>query len=50
MKIELFQVPGCSRCEAALHDLRSVAASIRNVEWCEVKCSSSRLIVPSILG
>jgi thioredoxin 1 len=41
MKIEPFQVPGCSRCEAALHDLRSVAAIIRNVEWCEVNVLES---------
>lgn len=35
MKIELFQVPGCARCDCAKAELRAVAAE-QGIEWCEV--------------
>lgn len=35
MKIELFQVPGCARCDSAKAGLQTVAAAT-GVEWCEV--------------
>lgn len=35
MKIELFQVPGCARCDGAKAELQTVAVA-QGVEWCEV--------------
>lgn len=35
MKIELFQVPGCARCDCAKAELQTIAAA-QGVEWCEV--------------
>lgn len=35
MRVELFQVPGCDRCDSAKAALRAVAIAI-GVEWCEV--------------
>jgi len=35
MRIELFQVPGCARCDSAKAELQAVATAA-SVEWCEV--------------
>lgn len=35
MKIELFQVPGCARCDGVTAELKTVAAA-QGAEWCEV--------------
>lgn len=35
MKIELFQVPGCARCDSAKAELQAVATAA-GADWCEV--------------
>ena len=35
MKVELFQVPGCARCDSAKVELQAVATAA-GAEWCEV--------------
>lgn len=35
MKIELFQVPGCARCDSVKAELHAVATTT-GAEWCEV--------------
>jgi predicted thioredoxin/glutaredoxin len=35
MKIELFQVPGCARCDSAKAELQTVATAA-GADWCEV--------------
>lgn len=35
MKVELFHVPGCHRCDSAKAALQAVTTAAR-VEWCEI--------------
>lgn len=35
MRVELFHVPGCVRCDSAKPDLRSVTEALGG-QWCEV--------------